>query len=60
MSAKENTYCNGENRLFYLSDDVDNSSIGQLCWSLISKLQNDDEKRVKRKRFYKETNKNLY
>lgn len=50
-STKENTYCNEENRLFYLSDDVDNSSIGQLCWSLISQLQEDDEKESKEKDF---------
>ena len=52
--SKENVYCNGENRLFYLSDDVDNSSIGQLCWSLISKLQEDNNKEEKEKNFTRE------
>lgn len=54
MSTKENVYCNGENRLFYLSDDVDNSSIGQLCWSLLSKLQEDNNKEEKEKNFTRE------
>jgi ATP-dependent Clp protease protease subunit len=54
LATKENTYCNGENRLFYLSDDVDNSSIGQLCWSLISQLQEDDNKEEKEKNFTRE------
>ena len=40
--TKDNTYTNGDSRLFYLSDDVDNSSIGQLCWSLIFQLQEDE------------------
>lgn len=52
--SKENVYCNGENRLFYLSDDVDNCSIGQLCWSLIFQLQEDDNKEEKEKNFTRE------
>ena len=55
LATKENTYCNGENRLFYLSDDVDNCSIGKLCWSLISQLQEDDNKEEKEKKFYQGT-----
>lgn len=50
-STKDNTYANGDKRLFYLSDDVDNSSIGQLCWSLIYLLQEDDERETKEKDF---------
>ena len=49
--TKDNTYTNGDSRLFYLSDDVDNSSIGQLCWSLIFQLQEDDKKEAKEKDF---------
>lgn len=52
--TKENTYCNGESRLFYLSDDIDNSSIGQLCWSLIFQLQEDDKREEKEKDFKRE------
>lgn len=52
--SKENVYCNEENRLFYLSDDVDNCSIGQLCWSLISQLQKDDNQEEKEKNFTRE------
>ena len=47
--TKDNTYTNCDNRIFYLSDDVDNSSIGQLCWSLIFQLQEDDKKEAKEK-----------
>lgn len=49
--TKDNTYCNGDERLFYLSDDVDNSSIGQLCWSLLFLLQQDDKKEETEKNF---------
>ena len=52
--TKDNTYTNGDSRLFYLSDDVDNSSIGQLCWSLIFQLQEDDKKEAKEKDFKRE------
>ena len=52
--AKENTYCNGDERLFYLSDDVNNSSIGQLCWSLLFQLQQDDKKEETEKNFTRE------
>ena len=49
--TKDNTYTNCDDRIFYLSDDVDNSSIGQLCWSLIFQLQEDDKKEAKEKDF---------
>ena len=52
--TKDNTYINCENRIFYLSDYVDNSSIGQLCWSLIFQLQEDDKKEAKEKDFQRE------
>ena len=54
MGAKENTYSNREKRLFYLSDEVDNGSIGQLCWSLLLQLQDDDKKESKEKDFVRE------
>ena len=52
--TKDNTYINCENRIFYLSDYVDNSSIGQLCCSLIFQLQEDDKKEAKEKDFQRE------
>lgn len=52
--TKDNTYTNGDERLFYLSDNVDNSSIGQLCWSLIFQLQDDDKREAKEKDFKRE------
>ena len=44
MSTKDNTYTNIEKRLYFLSDDVDNSSIGQLTWSILYQIAEDDEK----------------
>lgn len=32
-STRENTFFNIDNRIFYLSDDVDNESIGRLAWA---------------------------
>ncbi len=52
--TKDNIYTNGDKRLFYISDDIDNSSIGQLCWSLIYQLQEDDKKEAKEKDFTRE------
>jgi hypothetical protein len=43
MSTKDNTYTNIEKRLYFLSDDVDNSSIGQLTWSILYQIAEDDE-----------------
>ena len=30
--TSDNTYTNTEDRLYFLSDDVNNSSIGKLTW----------------------------
>lgn len=49
-SGKDNTYADSDNRLLYLSDDVDNSTIGKLCWELVSILQEDDKKEEEAKK----------
>lgn len=49
MSSRDNTYTNKDNRTFYLSDDVDNESIGKLIWYLLYQIQEDDEKDEKEK-----------
>lgn len=38
MSSRDNTYTNKDNRTFYLSDDVDNESIGKLIWYLLYQI----------------------
>lgn len=48
-STRDNTYTNTDNRTFYLSDDVDNESIGKLMWYLLYQIREDDEKDEKRK-----------
>ena len=47
-------FTNTDKRLFYLSDDVDNSSIGELCFNLLKILHEDDEKDKKEKDFNRE------
>lgn len=54
MSTKDNVYYNTDERLFYLSDDVDNSSIGGMCYALAFLLQADDKKEAKEKDFIRE------
>lgn len=53
-STKENTYANTEKRLYFLSDDVDNESIGQLTWNILHQLAEDDEKDEKEKDYKRE------
>ena len=52
--TKNNTYVDENKRLIYISDDIDNSSIGQICWSLLYLLQEDEEKEEKEKNYVRE------
>ena len=38
-----NVLINADKRLFYLSDDVDDATIGKMCFNLLYILQQDDE-----------------
>lgn len=38
-STRDNTYTNTNNRTFYLSDDVDNESIGKLTWNILHDIE---------------------
>ena len=49
-----NVFININKRLFYLSDDIDNSTIGELCFNLLKILQEDDDKDKKEKDFNRE------
>lgn len=42
---------NKEERLFYLSDDIDSQTIGRMAFNLLFLLQSDDEKEAKEKDF---------
>lgn len=42
MSAREDVLINVEKRLFYLSNDIDNETIGKLCFNLAYIIQEDD------------------
>lgn len=54
MGTKDNTYANTGKRLYFLSDDVDNESIGQLTWNILHQLAEDDEKDKKEKDYKRE------
>ena len=49
MSSRDNTYTNIDNRTFYLSDNVDNESIGKLTWGFLQQIREDDEKDERKK-----------
>lgn len=54
MVSKDNVFSNVDKRLFYLSSDIDNSSIGRLCFDLLFLLQQDDEREKKERDFTRE------
>lgn len=51
MATKDNIIINTDKRLFYLSDNIDNESIGKMCFNLLYLLQEDDEHDEKEKGF---------
>ena len=53
-STRYNTYTNTNNRTFYLSDDVDNESIGKLMWDILYQIREDDKKDEKEKDYKRE------
>lgn len=50
-STRENTFFNIDNRIFYLSDDVDNESIGRLAFNILCEIKKDDNNDEKEKNF---------
>lgn len=54
MSSKDNSYANTEKKRLFLSDDVDNESIGKLTWSILQQIREDDEKDEKEKDYKRE------
>lgn len=53
-STRDNTYTNINKKTFYLSDDVDNESIGKLIWDILYQIREDDEKDEKEKDYKRE------
>ena len=49
-----NIFINSNKRLFCLSDDIDNESIGNMCFNLLQLIQEDDEKDKKEKNYTRE------
>ena len=54
MSSKDNSYANTDKKTLFLSDDVDNESIGKLTWSILQQIREDDEKDEKEKDYKRE------
>lgn len=53
-STRDNTYTNTNKKTFYLSDNVDNESIGKLIWDILYQIREDDEKDEKEKDYKRE------
>lgn len=53
-SSADNVRLNTDKRIFYVSDDIDNSSMGCLCFNLLYVLQEDNEKDQKQKNYKRE------
>lgn len=54
MSKADNVLLNKDTRLFYLSDDIDNDTIGKMCFHILSILKHDDEEESEKKDFKRE------
>lgn len=59
MSSKDNIYTNTDIRTFFLSDDVDNESVGKLIWNILYQI-NDDNKKDEKEKDYKRDPIKLY
>lgn len=53
-STADNILINTDKRLFYISDDIDSSSIGKMCFYLLYLLQQDDEEEKEKRDFKRE------
>lgn len=54
MSKADNVLLNKDTRLFYLSDDIDNDTIGKMCFHILSILKHDDEEESEKRDFKRE------
>ena len=46
MSSKDNSYANTDKKTLFLSDDVDNESIGKLTWSILQQIREDNKRQL--------------
>ena len=53
-STRENTFINIDSRVFYLSDYVDNESVGRLVFNILCEIKKDDDSDKKEKDFKRE------
>lgn len=51
MSTADNVLINTDARLFYISDDVDSASIGEMCFNLLFLLQQDEDNELEKREF---------
>lgn len=54
MAIREDILLNTDKRLFYISNDIDNETMGKMCFNLLYLLQEDDNKEAKEKDFKRE------
>lgn len=54
LSIREDILLNTDKRLFYISNDIDNETMGKMCFNLLYLLQEDDSKEAKEKDFKRE------
>lgn len=54
MSKTDNVLINTDARVFYISDDIDNTSVGKVCFNLLCLLKQDDESESKQIGFQRE------
>lgn len=54
MGDREDILLNIEKRLFYISSDISNETMGKMCFNLLYLLQEDDIKEKKEKEFKRE------
>ena len=54
MNSKDNIYANTDERILFLSDDIDNESVGSITWNILRLIKSDDEKDKKEKDYRRE------
>ena len=50
-NSREDILVNTDERLFYISNEIDNETMGKMCFNLLYLLQKDDNKEAKEKYF---------
>lgn len=51
MADNKDVLLNIDERLLYISNDIDNETMGKMCFNLLYLLQEDDNKEEKEKNF---------